>query len=100
VAKRNRKAKGHKEVVVAGAMNGGGKVMRTRKQERALDPAMAGLEAQKVFQWCVEELPGSVFEVLVFMFNESLRLVEGMGDSEGQQSESLKLVGEQQKKEE
>ena len=83
MAKRNRRAKVRKEVVVVGAMDGGGRVMRTRRQERALDPAMAGVEAQKVFQWCVEELPGTVFEVLVFMFNES-----------------LKLVGEQQKKEE
>ena len=83
MSKRNRQKKVRKEVVVAGAMNGGGKVLRARRQERALDPAMAGVEAQKDFQWCVEELPGTVFEVLVFMFNES-----------------LKLVGEQQKKEE
>ena len=83
MSKRNRQKKVRKEVVVVGAMNGGGKVLRARRQERALDPAMAGVEAQKVFQWCVEELPGTVFEVLVFMFNES-----------------LKLVGEQQKKEE
>ena len=83
MSKRNRQKKVRKEVVVVGAMNGGGKVLRARRQERALDPAMAGVEAQKVFQWCVEELPGTVFEVLVFMFNES-----------------LKLVGEQQAKEE
>jgi len=76
--KRRKQKKVTRVLSVTGASNARGDMLRARRQERGLKPAEQGLEAEKVFLWCAENLPGTVFDVLACMFRETVAPVEQM----------------------